>query len=476
MNNTIVLYPAPGVGHLISMVELGKLLLNRPRSRLSITIIIPSFPSLTLHTTILSYLSSVSSSFPSITFISLPPISLPSTHPDDETIIFQSLLSNNPNLLTTLQSISSTSHVCAFIVDFFCYTSLDVSCSLSIPTYFYFTSSAYVLSLFLNFPTFDEIVKDSSFRELGNMSFEIPTLMSVPSSQMMEPMLDRGASYDEFVKLGARFSNSNGIIINTFDSLECRAIKALNEGSCVLGSTNVPTIYCVGPLIANQGDKDGEKHECLSWLDLQPSKSVVYLGFGSKGLFSKEQLSEIAFGLERSGVRFLWVVRDPPSEVKGSTGVEPLAELDLGSILPKGFLERTKDRGLVVKSWAPQIAVLAHDSVGGFVTHCGWNSTLEAVCAGVPMIGWPLYAGQRFNRIVLVQEIGIALPMNESEDRFVCSDEVEKRVKQILDPEEGDGVRKRVLELRDEAKIVFNEEGSSEIALTKLVDSWILKH
>lgn len=292
---------------------------------------------------------------------------------------------------------------------------------------------------------------------------------------MLEPMLDRGVSYDDFVSMGAYFPKSDGIIINTFESLESRAVKALREGTCLPG-TLVPTIYCVGPLVAYRGEGGSEKevgedpNECLKWLDIQPSRSVVYLGFGSGGLFTREQTREIAIGLERSGVRFLWVVRAPPTEDKVKRFLPP-PEPDLDSLLPNGFSERTKGRGLVVKSWAPQILVLGHKAVGGFVTHCGWNSTLEAIMAGVPMVAWPLYAEQRFNKILLVEEIRIALPMNESEDRVVSSDEIERRVKHIMGSE-GDVVRKRVSELSHEAKVALGEGGPSKMALAKFVESW----
>ncbi|KAI3740922.1 hypothetical protein L2E82_31397 [Cichorium intybus] len=101
---------------------------------------------------------------------------------------------------------------------------------------------------------------------------------------------------------------------------------------------------------------DPRKNECLKWLNSQPIKSVVFLCFGSMGVFKKEQLKEIAIGLERSEQRFLWVVRDPPNE-SNSGG----KELGLDAILPEGFLARTGDKGLVVKNWAPQPAILSHD-------------------------------------------------------------------------------------------------------------------
>lgn len=474
-----MLYPSPFIGHLISMVELGKLILIHSPTISSITIIIPNSP-INNASYYSSYVSSISASFPSITFIFHPPVPLLlgdlSSYEDVEHITFETLRSNNTNVLNSLQSLSKSCTISAFIADLFCYSVVEVSRSLlNIPTYYFFSSGASVLAFMLNLPVYDRTFT-GSYRNV-RVPLEIPGLFSLPTSDMIESMLDRRVSYKEFIKLAETFLKSDGIIVNTFESLEVRAVKGLKQGSCLPG-TPIPPVYCIGPLMANKGGGEdgaeggGERHECLSWLDSQPSRSVVYLCFGSGGVFSKEQTMEIAIGLEKSGVRFLWVVRAPPNKSTANAMVESLHGPDLDSLLPKGFLDRTKDRGHVVKLWAPQIEVLGHESIGGFVTHCGWNSTLEAVCAGVPMVAWPLYAEQRFNRVLLVEEIGIALPMNESEGRFVRSSEIERRVKQIMSSEEGDVVRKRVLDLKDKAKVALNGGGSSMIELVMLVESW----
>ena len=107
----------------------------------------------------------------------------------------------------------------------------------------------------------------------------------------------------------------------------------------------------------------------------------------------------MARGLEMSGQRFLWVVPGPPGGEEDD-GQKP--DAGLGALLPEGFLARTKGKGLVVEAWAPQREVLAHGAVGGFVTHCGWNSVLEAIMGGVPMLAWPMYAEQRMNKVFLV--------------------------------------------------------------------------
>ncbi|GAV72732.1 UDPGT domain-containing protein, partial [Cephalotus follicularis] len=206
---------------------------------------------------------------------------------------------------------------------------------------------------------------------------------------------------------------------------------------------------------------------CLTWLDSQPSQSVVYLSFGSMGRFSLKQLSETAIALDASGVRFLWVVRNPLPD-NGSQPLLGAEEPSLEEFLPEGFLDRTKDRGFVVKSWAPQVKVLNHDSVGGFVTHCGWNSTLEAVSAGVPMLAWPLFAEQKITRTFLVEEIKVALSVAESRDGFVNADDLKIRLTELMDSEEVKAMRERILAMKDRAVRATSDGGSSRVALAKL--------
>ena len=136
-------------------------------------------------------------------------------------------------------------------------------------------------------------------------------------------------------------------------------------------------------------------------------------------------------------------------------------------------MERTKDRGLVVKSFAPQVAVLNKDSIGGFVTHCGWNSTLEAVVTGVPMIAWPLYAEQHLNRNILVQDMRMAIPVEQrEEDGFVSAIELEKRMRELMESDIGKELRKRSWKMRENALAAWGPSGSSIKALTKLIELW----
>ena len=188
------------------------------------------------------------------------------------------------------------------------------------------------------------------------------------------------------------------------------------------------------------------------------------------------QLKEIAEGLEKSGHRFLWVVKKP-TQHEGTNQVDVNDtkgdEFDPNSVLPSGFLERTKGRGMVVGSWAPQVEVLSRESVGGFVSHCGWNSVLEGVVAGVPMIAWPLYAEQHVNRNVMVEEMKVAVGVEQREgDGFVSGVEVARVVRELMESHRGKEIRERTLKMRDLALAAVGEFGSSTIALAKLVQTW----
>ncbi|XVF12575.1 hypothetical protein REPUB_Repub08aG0130600 [Reevesia pubescens] len=484
MEEAIVLYPSPVLTHQIAMVELGKLLLTHQPS-LSIHILIVTLPFQAESTA--QFFSTVSATIPpSITFHKLPTVTLHPSTTRQDSLIFDVLRLNIPNVRHALLTISINCRINAIILDFFCSVAfigrqsrspnlLDfklVASDLDLPTYCFYTSGAGSLASLLYLPILHRKFTEN-FKDL-NLLVDIPGVPPIPSSDMPTPLLKRNDKiYEIFFDISGCLPQSAGIIINTFESIEPRTIKTIADGLC-MPDCPTPPIYCIGPFIANNGAADGAGlavPECLKWLDSQPSKSVVFLSFGSLGLFSMQQLREIAVGLERSGQRFLWVVRNPSPENQ-SLAIDEKIDPDLNSLLPEGFLERIKERGHVVKSWAPQVAVLNHDSVGGFVTHCGWNSVLESVCAGVPMVAWPLYAEQRFNKVLLVEEMKIALPMVESETGLVSSTEVEKRVKELMEFKEGNSVRERTIAMKHAAKAAVSEGGSSRVALTKLFESW----
>ncbi|RVW95045.1 UDP-glycosyltransferase 88F4 [Vitis vinifera] len=396
MEDAIVLYPAPGIGHVVSMIELGKLILRRYSHRFSITILLAPDPFDTPATT--SYIDHISQTNPSI-FSTAFPISR-----------FTPLL---PLAVTSLSCLSSSVSVPLM-------SSIPSSNSPELPPFGHSSSTTFALQLFL-----------------WVVALEFPLTTSSPPVLLLLLPSSTFRQFTNRLRAAIRASRTCPLPLYTF-----LALKTIREGTCVPNGPT-PSVYCIGPLIADTGEDESNssgnktRHGCLSWLDTQPSQSVVFLCFGSKGTFSPAQMKEIANGLERSGKRFLWVVKNPPSTDK-SKRIAVTADVDLNVLMPEGFLERTKDRGMVVKSWAPQVAVLNHPSVGGFVTHCGWNSVLEAVVAGVPMVAWPLYAEQHLNKAALVEVMKMAIGVEQmDEDMFVSGAEVERRVRELMEYEEG---------------------------------------
>nr|XP_008347408.2 anthocyanidin 3-O-glucosyltransferase 5-like [Malus domestica]XP_008347409.2 anthocyanidin 3-O-glucosyltransferase 5-like [Malus domestica] len=273
-----------------------------------------------------------------------------------------------------------------------------------------------------------------------------------------------------------RFPTVKGILVNTWEELEPVTLLSLRENLFFLGLP-APPVYPIGPLTKEDKPVTStlESSRFLTWLDEQPVGSVVYISFGSGGTLSREQMIELARGLELSQKRFVWVARPPnDSSASGSFFKAGFNTDDPASYLPEGFLDRTRGRGLVTSSWAPQVAVLNHRSVAGFVTHCGWNSVLESVLHGVAMIAWPLYAEQRMNARFLV-DVGVAVwPEAEEDDgkRVVGRCEVERVVRTILEDEEGEGVRRRVRELQGTAVKALEVYGSSNGSLEGLAKEW----
>lgn len=148
---------------------------------------------------------------------------------------------------------------------------------------------------------------------------------------------------------------------------------------------------------------EDSKEQCIRWLSSQPESSVLYISFGTLFRLKPSQVKELALGLERSEQRFLWVLPQPTvrpwNDMSAMDPERASPELLLGSddVLPPGFETRVAGRGYIVKGWAPQVQVLSHPSTAGFLTHCGWNSSLEAVTLGVGVLAWPISAEQHLN-------------------------------------------------------------------------------
>ncbi|XP_006644669.1 anthocyanidin 5,3-O-glucosyltransferase-like [Oryza brachyantha] len=456
--DVVVLYAGMGVGHLLPMVELAKLFLSR---RFDVTIAVPATPGSAA--TGSPTIAGIAASNPSVTFHHLPPPpSYADPDPNPLLLMLDVLRLSVPSLVSLLGSLPSVS---ALVLDIFCAEAVNAAAALHVPAYIYFTSSANTFATSLGLMYHDSTTT-ASLKDMGKAVLRFPGVPPVRASDMPSTLQDRESRfYKARTKLYACAMESSGVLLNTYEWIEARAVGALREGACFPGRPT-PPVYCVGPLVGS--GKEEERHACLAWMDSQPARSVVFLCFGSMGSFSAAQLKEIARGLERSGHRFLWVVRSPRQDPTNL--LERLPEPDLAALLPEGFMERTADRGMVVKSWAPQAKVLRHAATGAFVTHCGWNSTLEGVASGVPLLCWPLYAEQWLNKVLIVEEMKAGVVIDGYDEELVRAEEVEAKVRLVMESDAGEKLRERLAMAKAKAVEALAEHGPSRVAFNEFLD------
>ncbi|KAL3523918.1 hypothetical protein ACH5RR_016752 [Cinchona calisaya] len=276
------------------------------------------------------------------------------------------------------------------------------------------------------------------------------------TSSQNDPIIQR------VLKEEQQMRQSHGLIFNSFEDLEGPILSQLK--------TITSNVYAIGPLhthkmtrltaASNNNSSSNsansiwkENKDCISWLDKQPAKSVIYVSIGSLALMAKEQFLEIWHGLANSGVRFLWVQR--PGSIKA---------LDDKTRIPKELYQATIERGCIV-NWAPQEEVLAHHAIGGFLTHSGWNSTLESIVEGVPMICWPYFADQQVNSRYVGDVWKFGLDMKDTCDREI----VEKMVRDVMEERKNEFLQ-NVDCMAKLAKASVSEGGSSYNALNRLID------
>ncbi|KFK40015.1 hypothetical protein AALP_AA3G318900 [Arabis alpina] len=260
-------------------------------------------------------------------------------------------------------------------------------------------------------------------------------------------------------------SNSFGVLVNSFYELEPAYADFYRSFVAKRAWHIGPLSLCNRELAekAGRGKKSNiDEQECLEWLESKPPGSVVYVSFGSRASFTNEQLLEIAVGLECSGQNFIWVVGKNENQGESEDW------------LPEGYEERTKGKGLIIRGWAPQVLILDHKAVGAFVTHCGWNSAIEGIAAGLPMVTWPMGAEQFYNEKLLTKVLRTGVNVGATElvkkGKLISREEVEKAVKEVIVGEEAEERRIRAKKLGEVAKAAVEEGGSSYNDLNKFLE------
>ncbi|KAF8014900.1 hypothetical protein BT93_H0638 [Corymbia citriodora subsp. variegata] len=306
-------------------------------------------------------------------------------------------------------------------------------------------------------------LKDTSYLTNGYQSTVIDWIPGIKNIKLWDlPAFDNTGPDSIFFKFtmdaAERANTASAMIFHTFDALESELLNAL--------SSMFPRVYAIGPLslLVNKLVEEEsplktidcnlwkENTKCLQWLDLKEPKSVLYVNFGSTTVLTREELVEFAMGLANSKRPFLWIIR--PDLVSGDSAV-----------LPQEFIEETKGRSMLA-SWCPQEAVLNHLSTGGFLTHCGWNSIIESLSAGVPMICWPFFADQRSNCTYACSKWEIGLELSS----VVKREEVERLVKELMEGDKGKQMKERITEWNILAQEATDSNGSSSIEFDNLLN------
>ncbi|CAI0440081.1 unnamed protein product [Linum tenue] len=441
--------PIPAIGHLPPVFEFSKRLISQT-NRLSVTIVLIRTP---FAPEIESFSDSLAAScdpdrikFIRVSGPNIPPLeSIKSAH----TFFPQFLDSQKDAVREVARGIVARSAgsgsgnplLAGFVFDMFCSALMGTAAEFGVPAYVFSPPNATFLGFVFHVQKLhDEERVDTTELPDSVGELAVPCLTRpVPRWALPDVVADKVWLP---IMLGhtRRIREAKGILVNTFRELESYALDSMGGDDCI------PPIYPVGPVVNLEIDDvvyDDRTNEIFRWLDDQPESSVVFLCFGTMGRFGGDQVGEIARGLERSGHRFLWALRRPPSDYD-----------DLTNILPEGFSDRTVGNGRVV-GWVPQKAVLAHKAVGGFVSHCGWNSILESLWFGVQVAVWPMYAEQQLNAFQLVVELGLATEikisnrMTGDDKDIVSATEVERGIKRLME----EGVEERRAKLKKISEI-----------------------
>ncbi|WOK94121.1 UDP-glycosyltransferase 89B1-like [Canna indica] len=436
----LLVFPFPAQGHLIPLLDLAHYLSLR-QPRLSLTVVVTPANVPLLH----HFLAATPSASPLVLPISSPSSLAPGVEhvrllpsPSSFAALIRALSSLRPALLSWARSCPLPPS--AIISDFFLGWTHYLAADIGVPRVVFYSSGAFGVSaldfLWHHMPS------------ASTPSSPVP-LDSLPSAPVFPyshlPAIFRryiaGESDWEFARESFLANSASwGGAINTFDALEGDYLAHLRR------SYGHDRIWAVGPIHTTgaPGNRGGRSsipaEEVLPWLDSCPPRSVVYICFGSQYVPTSAQGATIAAALETSGVRFVWAIG--------------------AGVVPEGFVG---EKGMVILGWAPQAAILRHDAVASFVTHCGWNSVLEATAAGVVMLAWPMEAEQFVNACLLVEgaRVAVRVGYGTAEGMPAAEKLAQALADSVAEGGEWSEVKLRAAELRRRAAEAVAEGGSS---------------
>ncbi|KAM3286476.1 UDP-glycosyltransferase [Capsicum chacoense] len=451
MEPHVALLPSAGMGHLMPSLRLAAMLASR-NCKVTILIAQP-----TVSAAESNHLNSFFSAHPHIQRLDFHVIPLRSSNDDPFFLQFEAIVRSAHLLPPLLTSLSPP--VSALFLDTAaaaCVDQLADEPSLSISYYILNTTSARFFSLITHLP---HLTLEGSCKNL-----QLPSLPSFSVSNIPPPLFNPENLFTTRLISNLRaVSKVKGVVSNTFHRFEPETIEALNSGRTMI---TLPQFLPIGPFKCYESVC--ENTSLPKWLVEQPAKSVVYVSFGSRTAMSKDQIKELGEGMLKSKQRFLWVIK--------SVKVDRVEETGLEELLGSSLLERIKGKthGMVVREWVKQEEILSYPAIGGFFSHCGWNSVMEAAQRGVPMLAWALHGDQRFNAEV-VEKAGLGLWPKDwgwLGERLVKSEEIEEKITQLMEDHK---LRSMAQKVGEEATEAWEIGGTSEKVLGQIIETLKLK-
>ncbi|KAI4334799.1 hypothetical protein L6164_013508 [Bauhinia variegata] len=463
----MVMIPFMAQGHIRPFLALAK----RIHERTNFTITIANTP---LN---IQYLKSATSTSSGIHFAELPFNStqhgLPPNTENTEKLtisdmpkLFHSSKSLEPHLHRLVSEITSRQGkppLC-IISDVFLGWVANVAKSLGTKNITYATGGAYgtlaYVSLWLNLP----------HRKTDSDEFWVP---GFPENYRFQPTqlhrvlraADGTDIWSNFFQTQIAISiRSDGWLCNSVEEIEPLGFELLRK------YINLP-VWPIGPVLVTDSKHIKHKVETekfIEWLNLKEPKSVLFICFGSQNTISASQMMALAEGLELSGKSFIWVVRPPVGfDINGEFRAE---------WLPEGFEQRMGEtnKGLLVRNWAPQLEILSHRSTGAFLSHCGWNSVLESLSRGVPIIGWPLAAEQAYNSKILMEEMGVNVELTRTVESVISGEKVKNVIELVMGSEgKGKEMKEKANENAEQIRKATMEDGEEKGSSLRAMDDFV---
>lgn len=341
-----------------------------------------------------------------------------------------------------------------------------VARKMNIPHALFWTQCTAVFTIYHHF--YNGATWDSS-QVPESVNVAIPSLPELKMGDLPMSFTSTVHNLQIYLEQLEGLSDVSWVLANTFYELDHETVDYLRSMRVPFGSIGpcIPSAFLDGrnPHDSQMGADPWKATDAVQkWLDKKPPSSVVYIAFGSITILSAQQIYELALGIQCSGQNFLWVIRPPPGHE------------DIGELLPAGFVEETKERGMVV-NWCVQLEVLSHPSVAAFMSHCGWNSTLEALSLGVPVLTLGVWTDQTTNSKFLSDVWRTGVRMKKREDGTVGREEIERCMRMAVDQrsEAVEEMRKNAMKWKELAKTAMSEGGSSDRNLNEFVEGVVAK-